>query len=480
MIRLALILALLASHAFAKDMVPTPPDDLPVGELEPFLAKHFLETGNDDASLAELQDNAEFRALVEKHGLWLFGGPTPGRLRSDGATIWIRTAFPFDVEIQVFDQDGGALAKSDSVKTGPQGDFTAELKVSGLAPDTGYSYNVTLNGEPQFEADALPILRTAPAPGSRSRFSVAFGGGARYVAHREFIWDTVARSKPLAFLWLGDNLYIDDPESRSRQRLYYYRRQLRPEYRRMGAAGVAAYSIWDDHDFATNDDEGGPLVETPAWRRPVWNVYRENWVNPGYGGGEALPGCWYDFSLGDVDFFMTDGRSYRTFKGVEKEDRTMLGPEQKAWLLEALGKSDASFKVIASGTLWTSHADKHGKDSWWGCPHERDEIFNYVAEKQIGGVVLLSADRHRTDIYEMKWKGDYPLYEFETSKLTNDHTHPTRKEALFSYNEGNFFGKLDFDFTLEDPQFTFSCIANDGTLIHDMKLSRSQLEPTQR
>ena len=65
--------------------------------------------------------------------------------------------------------------------------------------------------------------------------------------------------------------------------------------------------------------------------------------------------------------------------------------------------------------------------------------------EKIGGVILLSADRHRTDVYEIKRPNGYTLYEFETSKLTNKHTHGTKKQAIFSYNKGNFFGLLTFD-----------------------------------
>ncbi|MGE4550136.1 MAG: alkaline phosphatase D family protein, partial [Opitutales bacterium] len=170
-------------------------------------------------------------------------------------------------------------------------------------------------------------------------------------------------------------------------------------------------------------------------------------------------------------FFMTDGRYYRDFK-----KGTMLGPAQKKWLKEKLSASTATFKVIASGTLWTETADKGGKDSWWGVPDEREEIFSLIDEEKIGGVILLSADRHRTDVYEIKRANGYTLYEFETSKLTNNHTHNTKKEAIFSYNKGNFFGLLDFDLTKKDPEVPFRCITIDDKEVYNLTLKRSQLQ----
>jgi alkaline phosphatase D len=168
---------------------------------------------------------------------------------------------------------------------------------------------------------------------------------------------------------------------------------------------------------------------------------------------------------------MLDNRYYRSF-----EDGTMLGPEQKEWLLAKLKASDATFKVLASGTLWTEHADKGGRDSWWGVKEERNEIFDFIETESIGGVILLSADRHRTDVYKIERPNGYDLFEFETSKMTNDHTHPTKKEAVFSYNEGNFFGMLKFDLEKADPEMTFECITMEDQKVYEMTLKRSQLQ----
>jgi len=231
------------------------------------------------------------------------------------------------------------------------------------------------------------------------------------------------------------------------------------------------YAVYDDHDLGVDDSSGGPGRFKPTWKFESWKVFRENWNNPAYGGGDELPGCWFDFSIGDVDFFMLDNRYYRSF-----EDGTMLGPEQKEWLLAKLKASDATFKVLASGTLWTEHADKAGRDSWWGVKEERNEIFDFIETENIGGVILLSADRHRTDVYKIERPNSYDLFEFETSKMTNDHTHPTKKEAVFSYNEGNFFGMLKFDLEKTDPEMTFECITMEDQKVYELTLKRSQLQ----
>jgi alkaline phosphatase D len=488
---LTLTLAMLAGGGYliAKPMIPTPADTPVLGELEPVLVKLLGKDANPDASLATVCDNAELKAQIAKHKIKLFGGPMLGCVTDTSAKVWVRTPAPASVKVLFYKRNEATRGLAPkAVKTTKASDLTAIVELTGLKPATMYEYEVFVDGQPVFGdkpatlyeyevfvdgqpvfGDKSPTFRTYPAKGQKAKFSVGFGGGARYNPKYEHIWDTIASFKPAAFLFLGDNIYADVPKERNTQRLYYYRRQLRPEYRRM-TAGSAIYSIWDDHDFGKNDCEGGPEKFEPAWKLPVWKVFKENWINPYYGGGETQPGCWYDFAIGDVDFFMTDGRYYRSWK-----DGTMLGPVQKKWLLEKLKASKATFKVIASGTLWTETADKGGKDSWWGVKEEREEILSLIDKEKIGGVILISADRHRTDVYQIKRPKGYTLYEFETSKLTNNHTHKTRKQALFSYNEGHFFGMLNFDLTKPDPEMTFSCIKIDKENVYNLTLKKSQL-----
>ncbi|MCG8653576.1 MAG: alkaline phosphatase D family protein, partial [Pirellulales bacterium] len=249
-------------------------------------------------------------------------------------------------------------------------------------------------------------------------------------------------------------------------------RQSRPEWKRL-TARTPMFSIWDDHDFGTNDCVPGPEIESPPWKRQVWNIFRQNWVNPGYGGGEEQPGCWYDFFIGDVHFIMLDGRYYRDLKGG-----TMLGPVQKRWLLKTLSQSRGTFKVIASPVPFTAGIKKGSRDPWDGFPEEREAIFSHLEREGIEGVFLIAADRHRTDLRLTRRPQGYDLYELESSRLTNHHTHPVVKTEglLWGYNQTCSFALMSFDTTAQDPQVTFQCISIDGQQQESFVLKRSQLE----
>jgi alkaline phosphatase D len=346
------------------------------------------------------------------------------------------------------------------------------LEVANLRPDAEYYYDISVDGAAAGSTERTRF-RTAPRPGQRGRRRVAFGGCSGYTPQYERMWRTILAKQPQAMLTLGDNVYIDLPEEPGPFHRYsYYCRQSRPEWREL-TASIPIYAIWDDHDCGIDDIWLGPYRDRPAFKPGLLKLFKQNWNNPSYG-NEAAPGCWFGFSIGDVDFFMLDCRYYRT--NPFAPGRTMLGPQQKKWLLDGLRNSTATFKVIASSVAWAHDAKPGSRDTWDGFPDEREEIFSTIHKHRVGGVLLLSGDRHRTDAWKIDRPGGYPLYEVCSSRLTNIHTHECVPGALFCYNEKCSFGMIDFDTQAADPSVTISVVNIDGETVHTLPLKRSQLE----
>ena len=332
----------------------------------------------------------------------------------------------------------------------------------------------------QYDAKTWPWDRVLPNTSLKKdapsdKFTIGFGGGSGYVPENERMWDTIGAIEPRALLLLGDNVYIDDPETPEMQRFHYYRRQSQPEWGKLAKA-VPIYSIWDDHDFTANDGWGGPDIEKPSWKRDVWEIYKENWDNPYYGGGKENPGCWFDFRIGDVHFIMIDGRYYR--ESPKDQSPSMLGPVQMKWLKKTLADKPATFKVICTNVPMAPKVKPGSKDTWDGYSDERSAIYQFIADQKLPGVVILSADRHRSDAYKVdtEIEGMYPLFEFSSSRLTNQHVHKLIDHSLFGYNEKQSFGRVDFDLTVEDPTVKYTIINIDGKPIHDLTVKLSQLQ----
>ena len=115
------------------------------------------------------------------------------------------------------------------------------------------------------------------------------------------------------------------------------------------------------------------------------------------------------------------------------------------------------------------------RDTWSGFKKERNEIFTFLTENKIEGVVLMSADRHRSDLWKIDRPGDYALYEFNSSRLTNQHVHKTMEAAIFSYNAKQSFGTVDFDTTAAAPTATYRIHTIDGEQVFEHTVNRNEL-----
>ena len=424
--------------------------------------------------LKPLYAHSEFKTWLSAQRKQLLHGPLVGSVTDSSASFWIRTAEEADVRIivrPVSTNRSDAKPLTADARASGKSDYTATIKVSGLASNTRYRYEVLVNKK---AAQPSAEFRTFPKQGASARFSIAFGGGAGFTPKYERMWSTLGKRKLSALLLLGDNVYIDDPTHQVTQRYCYYRRQSQAEWRGL-VASTSVFSIYDDHDFGTNDCVPGPDIEEPEWKRKVWEIFKENWSNPAYGGGARQPGCWYNFYIGDVHFIMLDCRYYRDLKGG-----SMLGAVQKKLLLETLKSSKGKFKVLASSVPWTPGVKPGSKDTWDGFPAEREEIFSFIDKQRISGVILMAADRHRSDLRRIPRAKGYDLYELMSSRLTNVHTHGLVENArgsefIMGYNAKCCFGLLDFDTTVDDPQVKYTIVNIDNEAIYSRTLKLSQL-----
>ena len=437
---------------------------LPVGRI----------IGGIHNGLDAIRNRSLMQRLIHESGKYPVHGPMLANLSGTSVVIWLRTAGPSRVSVEAYTDP---LILSDRVEAFAfakrENDHVAKVILKGLKPQTTYQYIVSIDG--QKNESPKQRFTTFNQVGNAGNFRLAFGGGAGFVPQHEYIWNTIADTEPQALFQLGDNVYIDNTDVMDMHHYCYYRRQSRSEYRAL-VSEVSVFSIWDDHDFGLNDCSGGPGIETPKWKRSTYEIFRDNWANPAYGGGDKQPGIWWDTYINDVHFICIDGRYYRTNPKTTKGKLSMLGSAQKYWLLNTIKKSKGTFKVLVSPVPWVFKAKGDSKDTWNGFKDERNEIFQFLKENNIKGVLLMSADRHRSDLWKIDRSDDYSLYEFNSSRLTNQHVHKTMDEAIYSYNAKQSFGTVDFDTQAKDPTATYAVHSIDGEQIYKFTVKRSQLE----
>ncbi len=381
-------------------------------------------------------------------------GPMVGHTTSTNARIWAKASGKTRLSVLVSSDEN--LADSRRVK-GPvldaDSDFMGTVLIPDLEPEQRYYYCLVLGGKRVMNRP-YPSFSTPAAEGSEGRVRFAFISCLGYHGYNAAAsWGDLTRTNFDMVLMLGDNHYANSSKPEVQRPAYYSHRSV-AGFRDISES-TPVYAIWDDHDYGPDNSDG-----TLSGKERSLQTFKEFWANPAYGQPDH-PGVYYKFTRNNVDFFMLDGRYYRTpNKLTNAPNRTMLGEAQLAWLKRKLLASQAPVKIIASGSEWQSSSTS---DCWISFRRERDEILNFIQENGITGVILISGDRHFAAAYQVLGKfievtsGPFGSSNAKTKNLP---------EMFLKFIEGRLYCIFDIDTTGAEPKVTLEIYrAGDGLLV---------------
>jgi alkaline phosphatase D len=385
----------------------------------------------------------------------LLAGPMAGASGMRAASLWLQADGPGKVVIEYWDRAApNAVLRSAPLDLKSDEDFVARVNIGGLEPGRRYGYRVLVDGRLQPVQQSLQFVTQAlwqwrnDAPDWKLAFGscaytneVAYDRpGKPYGGPPEAmrIYDSIASQKPDMMLWAGDYLYYREADWDSEWGLRYRWRHDRaiPEIQNLLRTGHH-FAIWDDHDYGPNDSNA-----SFPWKGESLKLFKRYFANPTYGLPET-PGVFSNFTFNDAEVFLTDNRYYRDSDWLEAEDKAMLGAAQMRWLKNALLASVSPVKLVVVGSQITNKLNR--RESWDKFPRERDEFMKFLVDHKINGVILLTGDRHFTEMLRSDRPGTYPLYELTCSPLTSgiapdaktEHINPQIIEGTY-VTERNF------------------------------------------
>jgi alkaline phosphatase D len=376
-------------------------------------------------------------------------GPMVGHCDMLEVTIWLQGKGPCDAAIEYWAIDRpDSLLRTASVRAEARNAYALDVVVQPVVPGTTYGYRPVIDGRPidvgqplTFRTQALWAHRTDP-PAFR-----VLTGSCAYINEPAYdrpgrpyggdlsIYTRMAERQAEVMLWLGDNVYLREPDWGSRTGFLhrYTHTRSEPALQPLLRAG-AHYATWDDHDHGPNDSDGSFVLSGTA--REVFDLF---WPNPTCG-VPGVPGIATDFSYADVDFFLLDNRTYRVPGDLRTTEPAILGEAQLDRLIRALKYSRASFKVVAVGGQVLNSAavfENHAT-----VPKERDELLRRLAEENIRNVVFLSGDRHFTELSSLELANGATLWDLTCSPLTSSAYVP--KETNDNRVEGTLLSERNF------------------------------------
>ncbi len=362
-------------------------------------------------------------------------GVASGDPRADRVILWTRVSGadpdPVRVEWRVSRDPGMRdVELRGGFSTLRERDYTVKVDAIGLAPATTYYY--------QFEALGArsPIGRTRTLPaGSPERLRVAVASCSSYPHGYFNAYALIARRDDLDLVvHLGDYLYeyangaygdgtalgrIPQPDAelvtledyRTRHAQYKRDPDLQEAHRLHPFVAV-----WDDHESANNAWRGGAENHDPRTQGP-WSDRRAaairayfEWmpIRPFRGQPSRI---YRSFRVGDLaDLYMLDTRLVGRDAQADSPDdlaaiwdgkRSLLGDQQRRWLLRALARSQREgirWKLLGQQVIFAPLRSAEGRvlntDQWDGYEASRQRVLDVVARDGVENFAVLTGDFH--------------------------------------------------------------------------------------
>ncbi|WP_439482597.1 alkaline phosphatase D family protein [Cyclobacterium plantarum] len=430
-------------------------------------------SSNKYGSYADLLASNSFKNLVQQQGRKLLAGPMLGQIKAEKAAVWVRTLEPSKVEVEI--KHGEERFIFGPVYATFETDLSAVIKVDGLKPSSRYPYKIIVNGE-VIPSDVEQVITTLPELGNSEEVKIAFGSCPhRWGLGNHKLLEQIRDRGNHAMLLLGDIAVQDRNDHLGLHRADYLLRDFLPAWQDF-ASKVPVYASWDDHDYFDNDKAGIPEGYSDIDRDGVRKVFQHSWVNSSYGEESKSQGIFTRERIGPFDIIMTDNRFYRT-----GQKGSFLGKSQMDWLKEQLLDCKGPFIILSCGTMWSDYVS-NGKDSWGlNDPDGREEIFDFIEDNGISGVLLISGDRHGARGFTIPRKSDFGFFEFEAASLGARVGPPAKNPSwntqLYGIDGEFAFGEFTFLPSSEDPAVVFRLVGEDGGHIFQRTIKKSELTP---
>jgi phosphodiesterase/alkaline phosphatase D-like protein len=256
----------------------------------------------------------------------------------------------------------------------------------------------------------------------------------------------------------GDIVYLQPMSIMSKTAIQEAYTQLR-QYSRL--EGTWANHTWitcnDDHEFSYNDGNiNAPIIKT------LRNTYSENFPLLSDVSSEYRANI---RNIKNINFITLDSVSSRTLNPKPVGNNkylSILGKSQLQFLLDALSNILVSYGtnalcfVIVGKSMFGSQSDM----TFLFCPHEREQIFNYIKSIGLRNVCFLCGDSHFSDVSEHVLNKDTNqiLREIRCSAIGSK---PRVGDINSNRVEGslvnkNNFGKINVNGTYNDYTISYS------------------------
>lgn len=308
----------------------------------------------------------------------------------------------------------------------------------------------------------IPISQTDTIHFEKSDFTIAFGSGNNQRKTNPF-WNAILEHTPDVWIWGGDNIYCDT-ENMDTLAKCYENQKNKPIYKNF-IKKTDIIGVWDDHDYGVND--GGMEYPKKEASQELFLDFidvlclddRRKQKGTYHSKNYEVNGKNIKIVLLDTRYFRTaltkDKNPNKRYKTNKYGEGTMLGETQWEWLNQELKDSHADYNIIVSSIQFLSN--QHGFEAWGNMSHEVDKLEKIIVKSKAKGVIILSGDRHISEISRKEiGKKKYKLIDFTSSGLTHSYSSFTSESNPYRVSEVIFqksYGIVKFDLKKNTVRF---------------------------
>lgn len=421
----------------------------------------------------------------------LQSGPMVGYCEMTEAVIWLQTNKNATIKVEYSTTDNPSkVFHSENYTSSKEIGYTYHIILDQLQPGKKYNYSVFIDNkkiilpyETSFSSKKLWEWRE-DAPD----FTVAFGS-CMYINEPEVdrpgkpygsgytIFESISKKNPDIMIWGGDNTYLRESDWDSKTGIYHRNTHSRSikEIQPL-LAKTQNFAIWDDHDYGPDNSDRSFYN-----KQITQKAFKDFWANKYYGmNPNQNEGVFSTFTWGDAQFFLIDGRFFRSPEARITGAKTMLGTTQFEWLIDALSASEASFKIVViGGQILNTVLDSENYSHF---PEEKEKLLQEITANRIKGIFFLSGDRHFAEMSMLPRNNSYPIYDWTVSPLTSgiaspkvlkeDNKYKVPGSAFVQHN----FGTISFLGTQENRQMKLTLFDANGSELWNKTILKKELQ----
>ena len=350
------------------------------------------------------------------------------------------------------DSSFNKIIKSGKVITDSSRDWTIKVLIDGLEPGKTYFYRF------KYKDKYSPIGKTKTLPKETNHFRIALLSCQHFSENYFWAYKYLADDSVDIILFLGDFIYEFNVYRNPRradptlpaQDLETYRSKYKiahsDTFLKLALSRIPIYAIWDDHEVM--NDYSGKVMRYYNPKR-LYDAYKAFFEYIPIRDNDSFR-IYRSFKVGNlIDIFLIDGRQYRDemacrptfnpkddcYKVAFSEGRTLLGKEQKNWLINNLKNSKSIWKLIANNVMFMD-LFKDNKplnlDQWDGYYFEKMEILKNI--KDIKNVIFSAGDTHVFYFGEVIYNKKPIAYEIITAGVSSPSSLKAISDTILKQN----------------------------------------------